>query len=167
MKEISIGQGAALTAPAPLVLVCTRKQDGKPNMAPVSFFMFASFDPPMLAFAMAKASNSGENLRRTGKAVIAVPGSSLSETVMAYGSMSGANADKLAQTPCELQSVEGGSVDIPSDCPAAFAVSLAQTVESGDHYLYLCNVDGVFGDETKRALFAWEGYTRAAPAEMG
>lgn len=166
MKEINFGQGAALTAPAPLVLVCTQKRDGRLNMAPVSFFMFASFNPPMLAFAMGRASNTGENLRRTGKAVIAVPGSSLSKTVMVYGSVSGAAEDKLARTPCQLQSIDGG-IDVPADCRAAFTVSLAQTIEAGDHYLYLCNADGAFGDETKRALFAWQGYTKAAPAEMG
>ena len=48
MKEINIGQATALTSPDPLVLVCTQKEDGSLNMAPVSFFMYASFNPPML-----------------------------------------------------------------------------------------------------------------------
>lgn len=37
MQEINIGQATALTSPDPLVLVCTTKEDGKLNMAPVSF----------------------------------------------------------------------------------------------------------------------------------
>ena len=85
MKEINIGQATALTSPDPLVLVCTQKEDGSLNMAPVSFFMYASFNPPMLVFGMGKAANSGENIRRTGKAVLATPGISLKDTVMAYG----------------------------------------------------------------------------------
>ena len=89
MKEINIGQATAITSPDPLMLVCTTKEDGGLNMAPVSFFMYASFNPPMLAFAMGKASNSGENIRRTGKAVLAAPGISLKGAVMAWGSANG------------------------------------------------------------------------------
>ena len=89
MKEINIGQATAITSPNPLVLVCTKKENGMLNMAPVSFFMYSSFNPPMLAFAMGKTANSGENIRKTGKAVLAAPGVSLKDAVMAYGSKNG------------------------------------------------------------------------------
>lgn len=46
MKEINIGQAMAITSPNPLVLVCTKKENGMLNMAPVSFFMYSSFNPP-------------------------------------------------------------------------------------------------------------------------
>ena len=95
MKEINIGQATALTSPDPLVLVCTQKEDGSLNMAPVSFFMYASFNPPMLVFGMGKAANSGENIRRTGKAVLATPGICLKDSVMAYVSATGSKTDKL------------------------------------------------------------------------
>ncbi len=166
MKEINIGQATALTSPDPLVLVCTKKEDGKLNMAPVSFFMYASFNPPMLAFAMGKAANSGENIRRTGKAVLAAPGVSLKDAVMAYGSANGGKKDKLAENPIALQSVEGTDIQIPEDCRIAFEVTLDKTVESGDHYLYLCNIDKMLADESKEALFAWNGYAKVAAAEV-
>jgi len=165
MKEINIGQATALTSPDPLVLVCTRKEDGDLNMAPVSFFMYASFEPPMLAFAMGKAANSGANIRRTGKAVLAVPGVGLREAVMKYGSSNGGRTDKLKETPVALQKVAGSDIPIPEDSRVAFAVSLAQTVEAGDHCLYLCRIDSMFADETREALFAWDGYARVAPAQ--
>lgn len=166
MKEINIGQATALTSPDPLVLVCTKKKDGTLNMAPVSFFMYSSFNPPMLAFGMGKRANSGENIRRTGKAVIAAPGVSLKDAVMAYGSKNGAQVDKLKETPITLQSVEGSDIQIPEDSRIAFVVSLTQTVESGDHYLYLCNIDKIVADESKEALFVWDGYTKVAPAQQ-
>ena len=43
MKEINIGQATALTSPDPLVLVCTKKEDGKLNMAPVICRVFSPF----------------------------------------------------------------------------------------------------------------------------
>ena len=134
-------------------------------MAPVSFFMYASFDPPMLAFAMGKAANSGENIRRTGKAVLAAPGVSLKDAVMVYGSTSGRETDKLKEMPIALQSIQGSDIPIPEDARIAFVVSLAQTIDAGDHYLYLCNIDKMAADETKEALFAWDGYAKVAPAQ--
>lgn len=164
MKEINFAQAAALTSPNPLVLVCTKKENGLLNMAPVSFAMFASVSPFMLAFAMAKPSNTGANIRRTGKAVLVTPGLSLKDAAMAYGSITGSQGDKLAQIPVPLQSLEGIDIQIPEDSRAAFLVSLVQTVDAGDHYLYLCNIDKALGDETKEALLAWEGYTKLSPA---
>ena len=165
MKEINIGQATAITSPDPLMLVCTKKENGNLNMAPVSFFMYSSFSPPMLAFAMSKAANSGENIRRTGKAVLAAPGVSLNDAVMAFGSSNGGQTDKLKETPIALQSVEGSDIQISEDSRIAFVVSLAQTIESGDHYLYLCNIEKMVADESKEALFAWEGYAKVAPAQ--
>ena len=63
--------------------------------APVSFFMYASFNPPMLAFGMGKTANSGENISRTGTRVLAAPGVSLKDAVMAYGSANGGKTAKL------------------------------------------------------------------------
>ena len=119
------------------VLVCTEKEDGSVNMAPVSFFMDASFQPPMLAFAMGRAVCSGETLRRTGRAVLAAPGVSLEKAVIACGSASGRGTDKMKEIPVPLQRLEEEGVPFPEDSRVSFAVSLERTVEAGDHYLHL------------------------------
>lgn len=165
MKEINIGQATAITSPDPLMLVCTKKENGALNMAPVSFFMYASFNPPMLAFALGKATNTGENIRRTKKAVLAAPGISLKDAVMAYGSANGGKKDKLQETPIPLRGIEGCDIQFPENSRIAFVVTLEQTVDSGDHYLYLCNIEKMVADETKDALFAWDGYAKVAPAQ--
>lgn len=165
MKEVNIGQATAITSPDPLMLVCTKKEDGALNIAPVSFFMYSSFNPPMLAFALGKNANTGVNIRRDGKAVLAAPGISLKDAVMAFGSSSGNSTNKLDNVNIPLQTMEGTDISFPEDSRIAFAVSLAQTVDSGDHYLYLCNIDKICADTEKEALFAWDGYAKAAPAQ--
>ncbi|MCI8539601.1 MAG: flavin reductase [Oscillospiraceae bacterium] len=119
----------------------------------------------MLSSAMGKGANSGENIRRTGRAVLAVPGVSLREAVMAYGSASGGTTDKLKSAPVPLQRTAGIEIQIPEDTRVAFAVFLAQTVEAGGHYLYLCGIDKIMANESKGALFAWDGCAKAAPAQ--
>ena len=32
-------------------------------------------------------------------------------------------------------------------------------------YLYICEVEQVYGSEAEQALFAWNGYSRLGPAE--
>ena len=166
MKEINIGKAAALTSPDPLVLISTQKENGQLNLAPVSFFMYTSFNPAMIAFAMGKTANTGENFRKSGKAVISVPGKSLAEAVMVYGSSTGAKVDKLEKTPIPLKNVDGSDIQVPEDSKVVFVVSLEKTLETGDHYLYVCNVDKMYGDDTKEALFAWNGYAKVSPAEQ-
>ena len=84
---------------------------------------------------------------------------------MAYGSATGSKTDKLKETPIALKTIAGSDIQIPEDSRVAFVVSLAQTVEAGDHYLYLCNIEKMVADDTKEALFTWDGYAKVAPAQ--
>ncbi len=38
-------------------------------------------------------------------------------------------------------------------------------LETGDHYLYICNVEQVYGNEQENAVFAWNGYSEISPAK--
>jgi len=38
--------------------------------------------------------------------------------------------------------------------------------EVGDHYLYICDVEQVYGNADEEALFAWNGYGEIAPAKQ-
>ena len=37
--------------------------------------------------------------------------------------------------------------------------------ETGDHYLYICDVEQVYGNEAEEAVFAWNGYSQVRPAK--
>ena len=63
MKKISLPQASRLTSPNPVTVVCTQKPDGSTNLATVSWWMYLSYNPGMIAYAMAKASYSGEMVR--------------------------------------------------------------------------------------------------------
>lgn len=166
MQEITLVEALALSSPAPVTLICTANEAGTVNMAPVSFFMYSSFNPPMLAFAMGKDSHTGENIRRTKHAILTLPGASIAKEVMIFGKESGSKQNKLAVTPIPCQKIAGSDIEIPADARVALIVSLAQTMETGDHYLYLCDIHKIYGDDTKDALFAWEEFTKLAPAQV-
>ena len=56
MQKISLPQASRLTSPNPVSLVCTQKPDGSTNLATVSWWTYLSYNPGMIAYAMAKTS---------------------------------------------------------------------------------------------------------------
>ncbi len=164
MKKLSLPQASRLTSPNPVTVICTHKPDGSPNLATVSWWTYLSFNPDMIAFAMAKTSYTGERVRQSGKAILTIPGAAIAEAVMGCGSTTGRDTDKVSKFGIELAQVEGSDIQIPLHSRVAIQCSLKEYHETGDHYLYICNVEQVYGDAAEEALFAWNGYSKLAPA---
>ncbi|MCI8616644.1 flavin reductase [Parablautia intestinalis] len=165
MNKINLPQAAKLTSPNPVSLVCTQKPDGLTNLATVSWWTYLSFNPNMIAFAMAKTSYSGEMVQNSRKVILTIPGAELSEAAMGCGSTTGRNTDKVAKFDIELAEVEGSSIKAPVHSRVAIVCGLKEFYETGDHYLYICDVEQVYGNEAEEALFAWNGYSQVRPAK--
>ena len=160
MKELNIMEATVLTSPNPLTLICSKKEDGSTNLAPICFVSYLSFNPPMVGFATGKQSH-------TGKVIVTVPGEILAGAVMACGASTGAKTDKVAANNIEMMAVEGSDIQIPVDTRLAMVATLQQSVEVGDHILHICQVDKFLGDEDKKGLYAWNGFGKVAPAAEG
>ena len=102
MKELNIMEATVLTSPNPLTLICSKKEDGSTNLAPICFVSYLSFNPPMVGFATGKQSHTGKRVRETGKVIVTVPGESLAGAVMACGASTGAKTDKVAANNIEM-----------------------------------------------------------------
>ena len=155
MKELNIMEATVLTSPNPLTLICSKKEDGSTNLAPICFVSYLSFNPPMVGFATGKQSHTGKRVRETGKVIVTVPGESLAGAAMAC-------ANNI-----EMMVVEGSDIQIPADTRLAMVATLQQSVEVGDHILHICQVDKFLGDEDKKGLYAWNGFGKVAPAAEG
>lgn len=166
MNKINLSQAARLTSPNPVTIVCTEKPDGTTNLATVSWWTYLSFNPNMIAYAMAKTSYSGEMVRKNKKVILTIPGSEIAEAVMGCGRTTGRNTDKVEKFGIELSEVENITIKIPVHSRVAIQCNLKEYYEVGDHYLYICDVEQVYGKEEEDALFAWNGYTKVAPAKQ-
>ena len=165
MKKINLPQAAILTSPNPVTVVCTQKPDGTTNLATVSWWTYLSFSPNMIAFAMAKTSFSGEMVRNSQNVILTIPGAEIADAVMGCGSTTGRNTDKTEKFDIALMEVEESAIKIPVHSRVAIVCSLKEYHEVGDHYLYICNVKQVYGNEAEQALFAWNGYSQLRPAK--
>lgn len=165
MKKITLKEASVLTSPNPFTLICTCTADNKTNLAAVSWWSYLSFHPETVGFAMSKASFSGERIRETGKVILAMPGSEIAQKAKACGTVSGRNSNKTDQFNIDMQKIASSEIQIPICCRAALICSLQQTVEVGDHLLYICSVDEAYGDDTKAPVFAWNGYADVRPMD--
>lgn len=164
LKPMTLGQASKFTSPNPLTLVCTQTPERKTNLATVSWWTYLSFNPNLIGFAMNKASYSGEMVRQNQKVALAMPGKDLAQAALSCGSVSGRDADKAEKFGIDLTSLPDCPIQVPVHSRVVIQCSLQQTVEAGDHYLYLCAVDQVYGDPAEQALFAWNGYAKLAGA---
>ena len=165
MEKISLPQASKLTSPNPVTIVCTSKPDGGTNLATVSWWTYLSFNPNMIAYAMAKTSYSGEMVRTNKKVILTIPGVEIADAVMGCGSTTGRNTDKIAKFGIEMQKVPDSEIQIPLHSRVAIQCSMKEFIETGDHYLYICNVEQVYGNEQEEAVFAWNGYSQIRPAK--
>lgn len=74
-------------------IVYTQKPDGSTNPAAVSWRTYLSFNPGMIAYAMAKTSYSGEMVRNNKEVILTIPGAEIAEAAMGCGSTTGRDTD--------------------------------------------------------------------------
>ena len=165
MNKISLPKASQLTSPNPVTLVCTQKEDGTTNLATVSWWTYLSYNPGMIAYAMAKTSYSGEMVSNSKNVILTIPGSDIAKEVMDCGTSTGRDTDKIEKFGIEMQSIPDSEIKIPLHSRVAIQCQLKEFIEVGDHYLYICNVEQVFGNEQEEAVFAWKGYAEIRPAK--
>ena len=167
MKELNIMEATVFTSPNPLTLICSQNNDGTTNLAPICFVSYLSFNPPMIGFATGKQSHTGKRVRETGKAIVTIPSENLAQTDMACGSSTGENTNKVEENHVDMMPIQDSTIQIPVDTRLAMIATLKQSLEVGDHILHICQVDKFLGDESKKGLYAWNGFSKVATAIEG
>lgn len=165
MNKINLPTAAKLTSPNPVTLVCTQTPNGKTNLATVSWWTYLSFNPNMIAYAMAKTSYSGEVVRQNRKVILTIPGEKIVDAVIGCGSTTGRNTDKIDKFGIRMQAIPDSDILVPENSRVAIVCNLKEVVETGDHFLYICNVEQVYGNEEENAVFAWNGYSELCSAK--
>ena len=164
MKTLSLIEAAKFTSPNPVSLICSRTPSGETNLATVSWWTYLSLKPEIIGFAMMKTSYTGEMVRETKHVVLTIPGEALAGQVMQCGSSTGRNKNKAKEFGIELKSLPDCDIRIPVHSAVAVECIFKEFVDVGDHYLYICAVKNVYGDEQETPVFAWSGYSKIAPA---
>lgn len=126
MQRINLFEASKLTSPNPVSLVCTEKLDGSTNIATVSWWTYLSYNPNMIALAMAETSFSGEMVRNNKKLILTIPGAPLAEIVMNCGITTGRRTAKVAEFDIELEEIENSTIKIPTHSCVAIQATMKE-----------------------------------------
>lgn len=163
MNEINLSKAAKLTSPNPVSIICTERPDGQTNLATVSWWTYLSSHPDMIAYVMSKTAYSGELVRDNKNIILTIPGFLISKEVKLCGGFTGRDIDKVKEFEIEMQRLPDSNIKIPFQSRVAIQCKLREFIEVGDHYLYICNVIKIYGNEEVEAVFAWNGYDEIRP----
>ncbi len=143
----------ALVVPRPIGWISTLSIDGKPNLAPFSFFNALSDKPPILAASLSNGNDTLNNILATEECTVCVANVEQMDAM----NMSSAAVDTSVNefTLAELGTEASSYVNPPrvSKCPAAFECKLWKSVplpvsEKGRGYTtVILSVVGIYIDD--------------------
>ena len=165
MTDINIGQAQRLTAPCPFALLSVLRDDGSTNLMAVSWWSYLSNRPPMLGACLSKKGLSGELIRQNGEFALSIVDASLKDAALRCGTCSGRTVDKAADFGIALTDAAAIAPQVVRDSRVVFECRLTDTREVSDHVLYIAEIAAIRGDAEKKALFAFDGYSRLDPVE--
>jgi flavin reductase (DIM6/NTAB) family NADH-FMN oxidoreductase RutF len=126
-----------LVYPAPVFIVGTYDQEGKPNLMAASWGGICCSDPPCVTVSLRKATYSYVSIAANEAYTINIPSENLAAEADYCGSVSGRERDKfsdLGLTPVKSELVNAPYVD---EFPFVLECRLIQTLEIGLHTLFI------------------------------
>jgi 3-hydroxy-9,10-secoandrosta-1,3,5(10)-triene-9,17-dione monooxygenase reductase component len=120
--------------PSGVTVITTRSAEGKPEGLTANSFAALSLDPPMVLWSLGKNANSLPSFLKSGHFAINVLGSRQADLSHRFATPS---ADKFASV--ETTHGVGGCPILP-DVLASFECETQQSLEAGDHILFIGRV---------------------------
>ncbi|MBI4683165.1 MAG: flavin reductase family protein [Nitrospirae bacterium] len=118
MKELDRHEALELASPFPYVLAVTLDKRERPNIMGLSWWMFTSWDPLMIAISVGHQKYSHECLEHHKEFVLCFPSEGQEKDAWTCGTKSGRDMDKL----------------------------IMKQIETGDHTVYIANVVATHGN---------------------
>jgi flavin reductase (DIM6/NTAB) family NADH-FMN oxidoreductase RutF len=126
----------------PVVLVAT-EENGKINFAPHGQYGTVTAEPPVVYLSVIKKHLTAQNIVKTGRFSINIPGRTILEKVLHCGNVSGLEQDKS-----EMFKTFYGKIKVPlvEECKINYACELIRTVEIHYCYMFLGKVKETYID---------------------
>ena len=158
MDQITLREAQKLSSPNPFALVSTADEKGRNNLMALSWWTYCSNNPPTVAVCLSKRGYSGSLIRANGEFALCLPNGSLQEAAFRCGTCSGRDTDKAEAFGIALESASRIAPKLVSQSKVALECKVTQTLEAGDHYLFVADVIVAHGDPTAKHLLAESGY---------
>jgi len=139
-KQVEFAEAVKTKYPEQTVIAVARDSAGKANPITLGWTMFASGSPPMMAIAVARGHYSVKAIEHSKCFTIAYPSAEMSKDVLFFGSRSGRDTDKFAQSNCRTEPAKQIDSVLLTDAVANFECVLESQMPAGDHVIYVGKV---------------------------
>jgi len=162
-KQVEFAEAVKTKYPEQTVIAVVRDGAGKANPITLGWTMFASGSPPMMAIAVARGHYSVKAIEHSKCFTIAYPSAQMAKDTLFFGSRSGRDTDKFAQSDCRTEPAKQIDSLLLTDAVANFECVLESQMPAGDHVIYVGKVVAAHvNTEPKKRL-----YTVAAGHKLG
>jgi len=153
-KQVEFAEAVKAKYPEQTVIAVARDSEGKANPITLGWTMFASGSPPMMAIAVAKGHYSVKAIEHSKCFTIAYPSAEMAKDALFFGSRSGRDTDKLAQSDCRTAPAKQIDSVLLADAVANFECVLESQMPAGDHVIYVGRVVAAHvNTEPKKRLY--------------
>jgi flavin reductase (DIM6/NTAB) family NADH-FMN oxidoreductase RutF len=140
--------------PEQIVIAVVKDKNGKPNPVTIGWSMVTSGEPPMFAIALTPKRYSTAAIRASRCFTVAYPSEEMGEQALFFGTHSGRDTDKFAQTGCKYSPAEKIDSVILDDAVANFECILENELTTGDHIIFAGKVVAChINSEVKKRLY--------------
>jgi len=149
MKKIDKHEAFELASPYPYVLAVTLDKRERPNIIGISWWMFTSWDPLMIAISVGHERYTHECLEHHKEFVLCFPSEGQAKDAWLCGTKSGREIDKFQET--NFRPVHSKNVKPPmiEDSTVAYECRVEKHLETGDHTLHIGHVVAIHGNPEK------------------
>ncbi len=130
-------------SPRVTVLMTVKDKHGKVDVAPMSFVMPISFNPPLLAISIGTKKHSYEALMDKKEFVLNIPTEEILEKVWIAGGKHDPEISKIERAGLTIEPSEKVSPPRLKECPIAIECFLKDAKKYGDHVLVIGEVVGM------------------------
>jgi flavin reductase (DIM6/NTAB) family NADH-FMN oxidoreductase RutF len=149
--------------PEQIVIAIAKDKNGKANPVTIGWSMIASGEPPMFAIALTPKRYSTGAIRHSKCFTVAYPSEEMAKDTLFFGTHSGRDTDKFAETGCKISRAEKIDSVIIDDAAANFECTLESELVTGDHIIFVGRVVAChINSEDKKRL-----YTVGPDRELG
>ena len=149
MKELKKNEAFELASPYPYMLVVTLDKRERPNIMGLSWWMFTSTKPLMIAISVGHRRYSYECLGHHKEFVLCFPSEGQEKGAWLCGIKSGKKIDKFEATgfkPVPSKEVKPPTID---GATVAYECKVVDQFKTGDHTVYVADVVAIHGNPKK------------------
>jgi flavin reductase (DIM6/NTAB) family NADH-FMN oxidoreductase RutF len=149
MKEIDKHEAFELASPYPYTLAVTVDSRDRPNIIGISWWMFTSWNPLMIAISVGHQRYSHECLKHSKEFVLCFPSEEQAKDAWFCGRKSGKDLDKFQYTGFKPVPAKVVKPPVIEGVTVAYECNVVNHVDTGDHTIFIADVVSTHGDPDK------------------